>query len=126
LSAAAARSRATRARNSARDPLSPESPLPPLFPPVWMWTWLSARGTWASEYIWPVVVPVVCVVASPSARPVVCVVDSVEVLVRDRLTLCRCEKRPATNFRSRPMCSAARSASGRVASRMNAVCLLSR
>jgi hypothetical protein len=63
---------------------------------------------------------------SPSVRPLVWVTDSLVARVRDRLTLCRWANRPATNRRSRPMCSAARSASGLVASRMNAVCLVSR
>ncbi len=86
----------------------------------------SCLGTAASEYAWPFVVPTVWVVAPPSVRPEVCVTDSPVVRVRRRLTLCRCANRPATKRRSRPMCSAARIASGLVASRMNAVCLVSR
>src|SRR5580658_10393648 len=80
-SASAARSRAARTRaSSARERPAPDPPLPAPLSPAWMWTWLSCRGTSASEYDWPLVAPVVCVTASPSARPLVCVVDSVEVL----------------------------------------------
>ncbi len=71
-------------------------------------------------------VPVVWVVDSPSVRPVVCVTELLVARVLDWLTLRRRANRPATNRRSRPMCSAARSASGLVASRRKAVCLVSR